>query len=61
MRTKALLYRIGTVVLLAGTVACLVTGLVYGISGLVLGGVVLLLATSMTSYFATVEGRRERI
>jgi hypothetical protein len=54
---RTLLYKIGTAVLLAGAVTCLVTGIVYGITGVIMGGVLLFAATSLTSYFATVDGR----
>ena len=57
---RTLLYRIGTTVLLAGAVACLVTGIVYGITGVIMGGVLLVAAASLTSYFA-ISGSPRRV
>ena len=54
---RSLLYKIGAGVLLAGAVTCVVTGIVYGITGVIMGGVLLVAVASVTSYFAISEGR----
>ena len=57
MRTKTY-YTIGVGVLAVGAVAMLATGAVFGITGLIVGGILLFMVATGVSFFASIDGRR---
>ena len=57
MRMKTY-YTIGVGVLAVGAVAMLATGAVFGITGLIVGGILLFMVATGVSFFASMEGRR---
>jgi len=54
MRTKTY-YTIGVGTLVVGAVVMLATGGVFGITGLIIGGILMFMAASVASFFGSID------
>jgi len=57
MRTKTY-YTIGVGTLVVGAVVMLATGGVFGITGLIIGGILMFMAASVASFFGSIDRGR---